>query len=106
MTDDVKEAVAYMSEALKALLSLCDDFVEPDSEIAGSLEEIRDAKTHYEDVLRAEGLLPPLADEEPKGEDLFAEAPGSKPLDLVSLAEQMSSDPASDPAADAHQDGQ
>jgi hypothetical protein len=92
MNDEVKEAMVYMSDALKALLGLCDDLVE-DGETAATLEEIRNAKTHYEEVLRVNGVLPPLVDEAPPKSE-------GAPMDLVSLAQSMS-----EPAADEHQDG-
>jgi hypothetical protein len=91
MDDEIKEAVTYLSQTLKVLLSLCTDYANDDEETLVSLEEISDAKTKYEDLLRAKGVLPPLVDDEPQ----------SAPMDLVSLAESMSA-----PDADEHQDGQ
>jgi len=91
MDDEIKEAVTYMSETIKVLLSLCTDYAKDDEDVLVSLEEISNAKTQHEDLLRAKGVLPPLVDDEPQ----------SAPMDLVSLAEQMSSEP----AGDEHQDG-
>lgn len=91
MDDQTKEAVTYLSETIKVLLSLCMDYAKDDEDVLVSLEEISNAKTQYEDLLRAQGVLPPLPEE----------APQSAPMDLVSLAEQMTSEP----AGDEHQDG-
>lgn len=95
MNDEIKEAVVFMSEAMTSLLNLCDECID-DGEEAEALKEIRAAKGHYDEVLRAQGVLPALKDE-----DIFAEG-GSRPLDLVSLAESMSVEP----NVDVHQDGQ
>lgn len=97
MTDDIKEAVVFMSEAMESLLKLCDEYID-DGEEAEALKEIRAAKEHYDGILRGAKVLRPIPEGE--GEDLLEG--GSRPMDLVSLAEQMSSAP----NADAHQDGQ
>jgi hypothetical protein len=82
MPDDIKDAVVFMSEALRVLLGLCDDLVE-DAETAEMLAEIRAAKEHYEGVLRTyHGILIP------KGDPPVVSS--GAPMDLVSLAEDMS----------------
>lgn len=86
MPDDVQEAVSYMSEALQALLCLCEELVEPDSDEMKAVAEIKAAKAHYDDVLRGAKLLPARG-----GDSLSTTATPKSPLDLVGLAEQMSS---------------
>lgn len=88
MADDVKEAVTYLSEAMNALLNLCHETLSEDSDEAEAVREIRAAKVQYDEILRKAGLLlqPP---EIPKEAE-------SCPMDLVTLAERMSS---SDPGA-------
>ena len=79
MNDEVKEAVGHLSKTLDDVLELlATTEVAESKDFAGSLEDIKAAKRLNDGVLIAAGLL-------------GAPEVSSAPLDLVSMAEAISS---------------
>ena len=55
MTPEIKEAVAFIHDALELTLGLLADVADPDTE--DSLEDIRSAVREHSGVLRAAGII-------------------------------------------------